>query len=314
MAGRKRGDRLTLAHWLQRRLVAVTFVLFRTLVLVLPRHWDPALGWLITRIIWFLQPKLFGRMLDHLRLVYGDRLSPAERYALAVRIVDHFGRTVTEFMRMVQTSPEEVRRRTRVLGQGALRQAERTGRGVIMVTGHYGNFEMMAANCGAYGLPILAIARSRDAELIEGFLAETRARHNITIVHKQSWREAVQRLREGGMVGLLADQAVRTGGTLATFMGHPAPTPLGPLLMARHSGSLLIPAFIVRDANDRFTVEIHKPLALPDTGDEEADLNAGAQQLNDVVGGQIFHKPEEWLWLHRRWKQPRSLRRGSPKL
>lgn len=299
---------------LRRRLVAGALALFRIFVLAVPRSWDPALARFLYATLRLFAARIASRMLDHLRLVYGDTMTAAERLALMDRAAFAYCRGVIEFIRMDQLDPADVRRRTRVRGQGVLRRAFASGRGVILLTAHYGNFEMMAANCGAYGLPITVIARSRTDELVEQWLAATRARHGLTIVHKQGWRAALRVLKSGGTLGVIADQAVRTGGVMADFLGHPSPTAVGPILLARSTGAIVIPAFITRDANDRFTVEIHEPLEFPNTGDEEADLQAAAQMINDVISRQIHHKPDEWLWMHRRWKQPISLRSGPVRL
>lgn len=314
MGQQKTGRGAGTGRLLKKLLVAAGFMLFRAVVLVIPRSWDERSARTIKRLVLAFSPHLRRRALDHLRLVYDGTKSPAERRAIAEEALLNFARMLVEFFRLLQLDATDVRRLVRVNGQGNLRRALDAKRGIIALTGHYGNYEMMAANCGVYGLPFLAIARSKADEFVEPFLADVRDRHGLEIVHKFGWRVAAERLKEGGLVGVVADQAVRTGGVLVEFLGHNSPTAIGPLLLARHSNATVLPMFITRDANNRFTLDIHPPLDLPNTGDEEQDLRDGALLLNQTIGSQVLHRPEEWLWVHRRWKKPVAVRRSSPKL
>ncbi|NUP98847.1 MAG: lysophospholipid acyltransferase family protein [Armatimonadetes bacterium] len=299
---------------LRRLVTAAAIISFKTCVQAVPTSWDPCLAEWIQRQVRFWFPKLERRVHEHLLMIYGGELGQAERLALARRIFGNLGRSLTEFMRMGQLSGDDIRRRTRIHGQHHLRRALEAGRGVLMVTGHYGNFEMMAACCGAYDLPITAVARASNEELTEQFIQRTRAHHNIRIVHKLAWREALKTLRQGGIVGMLVDQAALTGGVMADFLGHPASTAIGPLVLARQTGAAILPCFVTRDANGHQTVEMHGPLVLPQTDDEEADYREAAQRLNAVLGRQIRHRPEEWHWMHRRWKKPAAIRSNVPRL
>jgi KDO2-lipid IV(A) lauroyltransferase len=268
----------------------------------------------ILRQLNFLVPELRRRMSDHLRLVYGRSHSVDERARMAQRVQDNLGATLAEFMRLAHRRPEDLRHRTRTFGQIHLRRALDAGHGVLLVTAHYGSYELAGAYCAAHGLPITVLARARDDVLTEQFVGRTRSQHQIRVIHKTAWREALKVLRDGGLVGVLADQAVNTGGVMADFLDQPAATAVGPILMAQQTGAALLPCFVTRDNNGRLTVELHAPIELPSTGDEEADLCTAAQRLNDVLSAQIRHRPEEWQWLHRRWKTPRSIRRRAPKL
>ena len=289
-------------------------VVFRLLMDLVPESRDRGVARWLTRQLSVLVPDLRRRIADHLRLVYGRTHALEDRRAMAQRVQFNLGCTLTEFMRLAHRRPDELLRRTRTFGQIHLRRALEAGHGVLLVTAHYGSYELAGAYCAAQGLPITVLARARDDVLTEQFVGRTRSLHHINVVHKTAWREAVRVLREGGLVGVLADQAVNTGGVMGEFLGHPAATAVGPILMAQQTGAALLPCFVTRDNNGRLTVELHGPLELPQTGDEEADLWAAAQQLNDVLSAQIRHRPEEWQWLHRRWKTPRSIRRRAPKL
>lgn len=309
-----RGEALGARRTIKRLLAIGGVMAFKTAVQLTPRAWDPWLARSIWRTVTFLQPSLRRRIDDHLRLVYYGELSLAERRALADRISHKMGWGLTEFMRMGQTTSAEIERRCRVFGQNHLRRALAAGRGVILAAAHYGNFELMAAYCGSWDLPITVIARAKDDDLTEEFIRRTRSHHKINVIHKTAWPEAAKVLKAGGMVGILVDQAVNTGGVMIDFLGHPASAALGPLLLARQTGAMILPCFISRDANHRQTIEMHRPLEIPETGNLEADLIAAARELHGLIERQIRYQPDEWYWLHRRWKKPLKVRRSAPKL
>lgn len=299
---------------LKRRLVQVGVLLYRAALAAAPARWDPSFARFLVHLVRFVRPRLEGLIDDHLRLVYGQGWSRERRRELASRVLRNAAAGVTEFMRMPQLSPDDVRRRVEIRGKVHLHRAIAAGHGAILTTGHYGNFEMMAACCGAFGLSLVAIARPRDDDTTEQFINATRSQHRVQVVSRQSWRAVLRALRDNQLVGILADQAVLVGGVMADFLGRPAATALGPFVLARHSGAPILPCFVTRDPNGRFTVSIHPPLDVPDSGDERADMALAAQRLNDVLSAQILHRPEEWLWMHRRWKTPLTTRNDAPRL
>lgn len=311
---RDKRDRPDYGRYLRRQVVQVTVGFYRALCSLVPVAWDNALAAFMDRALRFFCPHVLCRVRDHLRLIYGHDLGRAEREALADRVVRNACRGVTEFMRISQLSPDDVRRRADVYGKVHLHRALAAGRGAAIATAHYGNYEMLAFVCASYGHSVVAIARPMDDEATQQFTAATRGQHQVEVISKSNWREALRAMRRNAVVGIIADQAVLTGGVMAEFLGRPASTAIGPLILSRAAGAPILPSFITRDANNRFTIEIHAPLPLPDTGDNQADLQAGAQLINDAISAQIRCRPEEWLWSHRRWKSPRSTRSAAPKL
>jgi KDO2-lipid IV(A) lauroyltransferase len=268
-------------------------------------NWLAALG---VGLVRFLAPGLHGRMLDHLRLVYGGELNPEQRAALAERVWHKQARNMIEFFRLARANPEELRRGVVIRGLRQIRALRARHVGVIGVTAHYGNFELLGALWSVLLGPWAVIVREKDDAGTENYVNAVRRRFGQVVVHKEDFRTAARLLRQGHAVGLAADQAAHVGGVMADFLGHPGATALGAPTLARLGQAALVCSFITRDANGRLTAEIHRPLALPDDPDQEAWLSHGAQAINDVLSAQIRCQPDEWLWLHRRWKQPLSLR------
>ncbi|MCC7495452.1 MAG: lysophospholipid acyltransferase family protein [Fimbriimonadaceae bacterium] len=310
----RHGERLGLLRTVRRIATAWTIAGLKTVAALLPARCDRWVARGLTTAVRCLAPGLERRIHDHLRFALGRSHSVPSRRALAELVIGNLGRFASEWLRLGQLGPADLRRRSRIYGQIHLRRALDEGRGALLVTAHYSNFEWLAACCGAYGLHITVVARAGDADLIEQAVSATRSQHNITVVHKLAWRQALKALRQGGIVGMLADQAVNTGGVMVEFLDHPATMAPGPILLARQTGAHLLPAFGTRDLDGRMTVEIHPRIELPESGDEEADLRLAAQQLSSAISAQIRHRPDEWFWMHRRWKPPVKLRSNAPKL
>lgn len=307
-------DQVGLWRKLKRLVVFGALSATRAVVEAAPRRWDGWLAHLVQRLVRFFSPGIGRRIEDHLRLIYGARRDHAERHELAETVAENLGLSVVEFMRLGRMSPDELRRTVRCYGRSRIERLLAAGRRVIVITAHYGNFELMGAYLTAIGLPTVYIARASDADLTEQLVHGIRATHGVEVVHKSAWRDALRAVRGGRILGILADQAVMTGGVMADFLGRPAASAIGPVMLARQSDAVIVPVFITRDANQRMTVAIHRPFELPRTGDAEADLREGVRQINEVISRQIEHRPVEWHWMHRRWKTPTSLRNRAPRL
>ncbi|MCZ7599319.1 MAG: hypothetical protein M5U09_18645 [Gammaproteobacteria bacterium] len=144
-----------------------------------PRHrlgLDVLLGSLI--------PDLRRRLTHNLKLIYGETHSQAELVAFSRRVRRNLALNVVDFMRLSDCGPQDLLRRTRTYGQIHLRRALEAGRGALLVTGHYGGYELAGAYCAAHGLPITVLARARDDELTEQFFSRTRNHHHVRVIHK----------------------------------------------------------------------------------------------------------------------------------
>ena len=293
----------SLGRRLKHAALARAVVLAAGLARRLPPHWDAAAARLLTGLVRLAAPGLDRRLRANLKLVYGR--PPA---GLAEGVWIGLGRGFIEFARLATMTPEQLRRTAVCRGLGHWRRAVAGGRGAILLSGHLGNFELLGAILAARGVPLALLARLKDDDLTEAWADGLRRRCGAEVLPKTAIRAAVRRLACGVGVGLLADQAVSVGGVSAPFLGRPAATAPGPLLLARLSGAAILPVFIHRDPNGRPVVELQGPLARPAGGDAEADLRAGAALMNAVYSAAIAARPADWLWLHRRFKSPRAWR------
>ena len=182
--------------------------------------------------------------------------------------------------------------------------AMQRGKGLIVFTGHLGNWEAMGAYLARRGVPLDAVVRRMANPLFDRYLNSTRKAHGMVVVAD---REAVRRvprtLREGKAVALVADQGVLgLASTYATFFGRPAKTPRGPAVFALRLGSPIVfcAALLQPSGLYRFIAE---EIQAANTGDREADVDTTVARFTQALERVVRRYPEQYFWQHRRWKR-----------
>ncbi len=172
-------------------------------------------------------------------------------------------------------------------------------RGIVLATGHLGNWELLGAVLAALGHETHAVVRRPRNEGVAGLVTSLRARMGFREIPRgpHAALHAARALRRGGVVGLLCDQASDQSSAWVPFLGSPAPTPLGPALLARRTGAALVVAWLHREGPFRYTLEC----ARVDAG---TDDTVTMTEVNDLLGVAIRARPEAWVWFHTRWTAP----------
>ncbi|MEO7794558.1 MAG: lysophospholipid acyltransferase family protein, partial [Thermoanaerobaculia bacterium] len=177
---------------------------------------------------------------------------------------------------------------------------------IVIVTGHCGNWELLAAALNQRGLGMLVVAREIDEPGLQTMLLDLRARFGTrTIVRGTpgAARALLGALRGAGALGMLIDQDTKVEGVFVEFFGRPAWTPVGAAELALRFDAVVLPTFIVRRPDGTHEATIHPELALP------AAPTAATALMTAAIEAQIRSHPEQWVWLHRRWRrQPKAQR------
>ena len=184
-----------------------------------------------------------------------------------------------------------------------LDKAYEKGKGIIVLTAHFGSWELMAAALRENNCPGVTIGRRIYFKKYDDFLNRLRKSRDVEVIYRdESPRKMLKTLKKNWIVGIVADQDVDSvDGVFVNFFGQAAYTPTGPVALAKASGAVLLPVFIIREGS-RHTIAIDEPIELRDTGDKEADLIYNTQKWSDVVESYIRRYPDQWVWMHRRWK------------
>ncbi|MGB3277568.1 MAG: lysophospholipid acyltransferase family protein [Pseudorhodobacter sp.] len=266
------------------------------LLLVLPYRWRvPLCGWVMAYVI----APLAGydkRVRDNLALIMPD-LPQAEIKRMVREVPRNVGRTLIE----IYSGAEFIARATAEPLQGdglaALDQAHADGRPVILVTGHFGNYDASRAALIARGYRVGALYRPMGDPDFNAHYVKAISRIGTPVFPRGrlGLGDMVRFLRSGGMLGLLMDQQISSGVSL-DFMGQPAMTALSAADLALKYDALVVPTYAVRRAGGLdFDIIIEKPI--PHGTAEEM-----TQALNDSLGRLVRKYPDQWFWIHRRWK------------
>lgn len=243
------------------------------------------------------------RVVDEQLAAAWPALDPAARRRLRNAVFDHLGRTAAE---VFLADPAALAAQVRIEpGFDALDEALAGGRGAIAVTGHLGNFEL-GGRILAARYPLLDVVKPQRNPGFEQVLEDMRRRHGIaTVPMDHALRPVLAHLRSGGLVSLLVDQDAGSSGLALDFLGRPASTWAGAARIALKAGCPVVPVAIVREERGHV---FHIGPALdppPSTGDVDGDTRAHMQAINDRLGAWVRRHPEQWFWVHRRWKGAR---------
>ena len=189
-------------------------------------------------------------------------------------------------------------------GSEHLHAALAGGRGVFILAGHCGNWELAAARISR-DIPVTGLARPMANPLVEATIEALRsAAGNRTLNARDSARGVLRLLRRGEAVGMLLDQsALRNERVFVPFLGRPAATNLGLAMLALKTGAPVLPAFSAREADGRHRVWIGAPIPLAETGDRATRIGVSTARYTAAIEAYVRRYPEQWFWVHNRWKR-----------
>jgi KDO2-lipid IV(A) lauroyltransferase len=271
---------------------------------VLPLRSLQALGNAMGSLLFRLLKPRREIALANLERVFGDRYDRRERERIINFSVRNMAKTMLELLKAGWLSEEQLREFVQIRGEEHLRQAVERGKGVVVITGHFGNWELLAATVGRLGYDLAVIARDANDQNTANIINRAREAAVAEVLPRESVREMLRVLREGKILGILPDQHTERGGIWLPFMGHLACTAPGPATLAQRTGSPIVPAFARRTEDDRLDLYFLPPIEVPDTGDRQQDIRTATRLINDALSAEIMAHPEQWIWMHRRWRQP----------
>ncbi len=287
-----------IGYWMLRNVARTVDGLAR----ILPLSWLRAIATGLAYLIYLLCPSRQRLARENIRKVFGDQFSAAQQRSIVLQSTINICKTMIELFKMRYMTPEQVKALVSLEGAEHLQQVLAEDRGAVVFTAHFGNWELGGARFAAEGLPVTVLARDSNEPVCARLINQARQHHNIEVVRRQDIRDMIRVLRDNRGLGILPDQHAAEGGIEVNFLGRPASTAIGPAVLSRHTGCALVPFFTRRLTNGTFHIQVLPPLPLPQTDDHDQFARQLMQQVNDVIGEQIRRYPEQWLWLHDRWK------------
>lgn len=234
---------------------------------------------------------------------------PEASRRLAEESLSKFGRMIMEVLRFPLLNSRNLKDKVRIDGLEHLEKAYADGRGVIMATGHFGNWELLGAAVGLLGYPIMSIARKQNNGAMDRFINEYREMVGQKIVYNRGENEVLalsRMLKQKHLLGILFDQDTNDVGVKIKLFGREVITPAGPAVFSRMFRAPILPIFMHYDADGSCRAKIYPPLYAPRTQNKEQDLYEVTAQLIQILEKEIRSNPAMWFWVHDRWKDGRQ--------
>jgi KDO2-lipid IV(A) lauroyltransferase len=229
----------------------------------------------------------------------------AERDTILRGVYRHLGWQLVEFCRMARYTPANTRSWIRTEGLDHYLAAAARGKGVLILTGHLGAWELSSFYHSMMGYPMGMVIRRLDNRRLDQYVNAIRCLHGNRVLHKDEFaRGLLSAMHAGETVGILMDTNMRPPqGIFVDFFGIPACTASGLARVALKTGAAVLPGFMLWEpAQKMYVLHFGPELEFPRTGDAEADIFAATQACVSTTESWIRRYPDQWLWIHRRWK------------
>lgn len=292
-------------------LQAAVFYLFTVALSCIPASFVAHVGRLTGLIMFWLLPGRRRVAIENIRLALPHMQSQPEWNCtletpeeIARETFIHIGTSLVETCRLYHDKSEELIDSIEIRGREHYEEARSRGKGLIFLTGHCGNWELVAlAYSRIFNASMSVVARRQNNPYLNEMVEKMRMHYENFVIYKDNaMRNMISVIRKNGTIGLLVDQAVFPDeGALISFLGRPAWASKGPVVLARKTGVAILPSFIHREGN-RHIITIN-PECIFEGEDSDEGMAANVKQYSEYIERFIIAHPTNWYWLHRRWKR-----------
>jgi KDO2-lipid IV(A) lauroyltransferase len=243
--------------------------------------------------------------LENLRFSFGDHMGAGEIKRLNKRVAMHFGEMLFELPHILRLNHKNLDRYVELENKENLLNAMKKGKGVFVLTAHFGNWELMSAVINlCFAADGAVIARPIDFSPADRVISDLRSRFGAEIISKdRGMRKIIKAVRDNRAVGILLDQNVDWySGVFVEFLGRQACVNKGLAIMALRYGTPVVPAFSVRQPDGTYRIIFEKEVDLKRTGDRTKDIEENTAVFTGIIEKYIRQYPDHWFWFHKRWK------------
>jgi KDO2-lipid IV(A) lauroyltransferase len=289
---------------LRERLESVALRLVAGAVGSLPRSQARAAGAGLGAAAWTLLGRLRQVGMQNLALAFPEK-TEAERKRILRGVFRSLGWQIGEFCKMGGYTAEQASKFIRYDGLDNYLAARGKGKGVLVLTGHLGAWELSSFYHSLMGYPMSLVIRRLDNPLVDEFVNRIRCLHGNRVIHKDDFaRGLLTSMKQGETVGILMDTNMTPPqGVFVPYFGVEACTASGLARVALHSGAAVLPGFLVWEAAEKkYVLRFGKELEVDRTGDMASDILSNTALFTATIEAYVRRYPEQWLWVHRRWK------------
>jgi KDO2-lipid IV(A) lauroyltransferase len=245
--------------------------------------------------------------LDNLAKAFPDK-NQTEIDSIARSFYRNLGKNMLEFMRFPKLTADVIREKVEFIGKEHFDRAMQEGKGALLISSHFGNWELYAAAIASYGYPISVVVYEQHNPLSDEIMNDIRRSKNIEVIYKQDApRSILKALAQKRFVAILIDQDAGRDGVFVDFMGRPASTAKGPAVFAIRTGAPLLTGVIVRKDDGKHVGYIEPPIFAVPAADRERETHRLTAMVTAAMERYVRKNPDHWYWVHRRWKtQPKD--------
>lgn len=283
------------------KITIFLYNLFRFITLKLPRKWAYLPGKLIAYLAYLLTPKRKKLAQENIKKALD--ISDREAKKITKDVYMNLGLNFAEFLMEDQFTEADIEKMVEFNNLEYLDQALEENKGVIIYSAHLGNWELLGALLAIKGYKINSIAKEQKNSLFDQKINKIRRGIGIGIIPKGlAVRQAFKALKKNEIVALLADQDARSRGWKLNFFDRPASVFIGPVQFAQRTGAPIVPMFFHRQGWLKHELICYPPIKIA-ADSSEAELKEELKKLLELTEKEIEKSPEDWMWLHRRWKK-----------
>ncbi len=240
----------------------------------------------------------------NLDFAFENTLSKREKEKIIKRCYKNLIYNLADFIKNQGISKKELLKKVTIKNEHIVKEAIKSGKKIIFITAHYGNWELTGLFVGAFYGPLTVVGRRLDSKIMDKILKKNREQFNIKVVDKMgAMRELVKDIKRNRKIGLLVDQNTASNeGELIKFFGKEARHTPSAAILARKFDALIIPVFITTDDFKKYTLTFYEPIQTQKTDNPKQDILKSVQAQAQITEKVIRQKPQEWFWFHKRWK------------
>jgi KDO2-lipid IV(A) lauroyltransferase len=280
------------------------FVLFFVVGRLMPRGMLISTGKQLGKLSYTLFPSEKRKTIIHLSQAFPDK-SPEEISRISRDVFINIGMNFAELIWLPRMRPKHIDRIVEFENIKILERLKKSGKPVLIITGHIGNWELLAAAAAHKGYPSTVIARRQNNSWLNNKIIKLRSKWKVeTILRDEpgSSRRILSILKSGGFLATLMDQDTKIESVFVDFFGRKAYTPSGPAAISLRSGCEVVIAYIHRNSLLKHIVKFKYVEPITPTGFRDIDIVNRTHQFTSLLEEAIKEHPEQWVWMHKRWK------------
>jgi KDO2-lipid IV(A) lauroyltransferase len=290
-------------HRIRRRYLYYLLKTASFISLLFPIKINRFIGRRMGECAFFLVSAQRRKTVDNLRIAFGSEKSAREIRNIARGVFRNLGENLFEMLNSSKFTSRNIDRYVRIKGLDIVEKALSQKRGFIVLSAHFGNWELLAGYFGLKKYPVNVLARPLRYEKYDKWVNDLRKGMGVNVIMRdESARTILRFLKDGQSIAILADQDISSlDGVFVDFFGRQAFTPSAPVILALATAVPIIPMFIVRE-KDGHTIYVEEPIELDITGNKDTDIKVNTQKWSKVIESYIRKYPSQWVWVHERWK------------